>query len=70
MVSEMMGIRSHFQNNRRLTQKERRYGMLSWGAGDVTMEDIEEVDGEERLELREDRIQMVRKKKSMEEEMF
>ena len=29
-VSEMVAARSHFQNNRRLTQKERRYRMLIW----------------------------------------
>ena len=65
----MMGARSHFQNNRRLTQKERRYGMLRWGGGteDVIMGDIDAVVGDGRLELREATIEMVRKQEKNEE---
>ena len=63
------GIRSHFQNNRGGTQKKRGYGMLSWGCvcGDVIMGDIEEVVRGERLELRGEKIPMVRKQEKHEE---
>ena len=67
-ISEMMGIKAHFQNNRRPTLTKRRWGMSRWGGGEeVIIDDFEEVVGEERPEIMEEQVQMVRKQ-DMDEE--
>ena len=45
-ISEMVGIRAHFQNNRRLTMVKRRLVNVDLGGGeDVKMVDSEDVVG-------------------------
>ena len=59
----MVGVRAHFQNNRKPILMKRRCGILSWeGAETIIIGDFEGVVEDERLELREEQAQLVRKK--------